>query len=336
MSLTPASLEHLRWAYRLLLEREPDPGGFEHFARRIEDEGLTVRRLVGEFIDSGEFAKLHGRRDQPGQLVPSIPLGWQACSNAQLESNNFRYWTSLLRERQPRPHRKIWEWSYIAQALHERGCLAEGMRGLGFAVGTEPLAALFASRGCTVTATDLDFAAASEGGWTRTHEHAANIGVLNERGICDARQFEANVQFTHVDMREIPADLVGYDFLWSSCSIEHLGSIDEALDFVVSAMRCLRPGGLAVHTTEFNCESDTSTVEQGKDVILRKRDFLRLRERLESSGCDVGDIDFALGKSDADTYVDEAPYRGPAHLRLRIGGFVSTSFGMIIQKGLVP
>ena len=158
--------------------------------------------------------------------------------------------------------------------------------------------------------------------------------MLNERGICDAERFARNVAFADVDMCDIPAHLVGFDFLWSSCAMEHLGSIDAAISFVRKAMRCLKPGGLAVHTTEFNCDSDTATVERGKDVILRRSDFLRLRDLLESEGCDVGEIDFALGESEADKFVDEVPYKGPSHLRLRIGGFASTSFGMIIRKGL--
>ena len=37
-------------------------------------------------------------------------------------------------------NRKFWEWCAIAQALEERNLLVSGSRGLGFAVGTEPLA----------------------------------------------------------------------------------------------------------------------------------------------------------------------------------------------------
>lgn len=51
-------------------------------------------------------------------------------------------------------HRKEWEFVSVCQALEERGMLSEGKCGLGFAVGKEPLPALLASRGCTITATD--------------------------------------------------------------------------------------------------------------------------------------------------------------------------------------
>jgi hypothetical protein len=33
------------------------------------------------------------------------------------------------------PHRKVWEWCAIAQALEERDMLRPGRRGCGFAVG---------------------------------------------------------------------------------------------------------------------------------------------------------------------------------------------------------
>ncbi len=332
MSEQLASLEELRYAYRLLLLREPDMRGFEHYARKIEADGLTTRQLVGEFVGSAEFARLHVPFQPLTALEQSPRLRWQPCTHSSLLSANFRHWTAALRERQPRPHRKIWEWCYIAQALYERGCLADGNRGLGFAVGTEPLVALFASMGCSITATDLDFTSASEGGWTKTHEHAENIGVLNERGICGTEKFAANASFRIVDMCNVPSDLDGFDFLWSSCAIEHLGSIDAACAFVRTAMRCLKPGGIAVHTTEFNCDSETETITHGKDVILRKTDFQGVRALLANEGHDIGEIDFTLGESDADRYVDEAPFKGPSHLKLRIGGFASTSFGMIIRK----
>ena len=52
-------------------------------------------------------------------------------------------------------------------------------------------------------------------------------------------------------MNHLPDDLRGFDFTWSSCALEHLGTLAAGADFVVAQMDCLRPGGVAVHTTEF-------------------------------------------------------------------------------------
>jgi hypothetical protein len=68
-------------------------------------------------------------------------------------------------------NRKFWEWCVIAQALDEKLKLNEGCRGLGFAVGTEPLSSFFASKGCDILATDLSVEE-SDLGWIDRNEHA--------------------------------------------------------------------------------------------------------------------------------------------------------------------
>jgi SAM-dependent methyltransferase len=328
-----ATVDDVRHAYRLFLCREPDTDGLRHFVERIAAEGLSTRQLAKSFLGSAEFLRLHAPAiESPPTPQPAPPLRSQACTLAALQSPNFAYWTHRLSADAPRPHRKVWEWCYIAQALFERGCLQDTSRGLGFAVGTEPLSALFASLGCRITATDLDLDQASAAGWTSTHEHASDASMLDERGICPPDALAQNVRLLNVDMRDVPEDLVDFDFAWSSCAIEHLGSLDAAMAFVERSMDCLKPGGIAVHTTEYNVESDERTIEVGKDVIFRRRDLLELRRRLERKGFLVADYEFGTGDSVADRFVDEPPYDGPAHLKLRIGGFASTSFGLIVGK----
>jgi len=87
------------------------------------------------------------------------------CTQAQLESATFRRWVDRLRE-EFLLMRKLWEWAFILQALEERGMLQPGRRGLRFAVGQEPLAALFASYGCTIVATDLGSESPESASWT--------------------------------------------------------------------------------------------------------------------------------------------------------------------------
>ncbi len=232
-------------------------------------------------------------------------------------------------------HRKIWEWAYIAQALHERGMLVSGRRGLGFAVGREPLAALFASYGCEIVATDLDTTEAQKAGWVQTAQHAAALADLNGRQICAPDIFARQVRFRAADMNSIPADLVGFDYVWSSCAIEHLGSIASGRRFMKNMMGCLRPGGVAVHTTEFNVSSDIQTIEKGHDVIFRKSDLLQMAVELLAEGHEFSPFDFRLGEHPIDHVVDEPPYTGQPHLKLRIGPYVSTSFGIIVARSQI-
>lgn len=45
--------------YRLLLGRQPDPEGLDHYRQRLSPGTLTVRDLVGEFLGSVEFVHAH-------------------------------------------------------------------------------------------------------------------------------------------------------------------------------------------------------------------------------------------------------------------------------------
>jgi hypothetical protein len=105
------------------------------------------------------------------------------CTQAQLESDTFQDWAPKLGEQGMHLHRKVWEYCFAAQALHEQGMLRAGRRGLGFAVGQEPLPSLFASYGCEIVATDLADEEAVEGDWVATDQHATSMEVLNKRGI---------------------------------------------------------------------------------------------------------------------------------------------------------
>jgi FkbM family methyltransferase len=54
-----ADLDDLRYAYRLLLGREPDPSGFASHARRLKSGTLTPTALAESFVGSGEYVERH-------------------------------------------------------------------------------------------------------------------------------------------------------------------------------------------------------------------------------------------------------------------------------------
>jgi SAM-dependent methyltransferase len=253
----------------------------------------------------------------------------QACTQGQFESAAYEYWCARIKET-PRYHRKQWEYCYILQALATSGALAPGRRGLGYGVGLEPLSAVFANYGCRIVATDLDTASASTLGWTNTQQHASHKAAMNDRGICDPATFDSNVEFQFVDMNRIPEDFRGFDFTWSACALEHLGSIHLGLKFIENTVRTLRPGGIAVHTTELNCSSDTETLDSEGTVLFRKSDIISVCERLTQAGCDVV-LNFNTGNLPFDHYVDVAPYNPDKHLKLQLGRFTTTSFGLVIR-----
>ena len=241
----------------------------------------------------------------------------------------FKERTTQLNE-ELRINRKLWEWVAIVQAHHD---LANGFKAIGFGVGQEPIPAWLAARGIKVLATDRP----DPGIWTSNTPgagHASGLDQIPYEGICQEQVFIANVTHRPLDMTAIPEDLHGkFDFSWSSSSFEHLGSIEVGLNFFCEQMKCLRPGGIAAHTTEYNFLSNYQTLEAHDLVAFRQRDFTDLKKRLKDQGDILWPLDLLGGKEEADLYVDEAPYQGEPHLAIKLAGHSFTSVLLIASKG---
>jgi Methyltransferase domain len=255
----------------------------------------------------------------------------QMATQAQCSSDAFLYWCAETRL--PHPpifHRKLWEYAYILQALSEAGMLAPGRRGLGFGVGKEPLVAVMAQRGCEIVATDLDLEEATKQGWAPSGQYAATLEALNDRSICPPDRFASKVSYRVADMNKIDPDLVGFDFVYSSCAFEHLGSIEQGLQFVKNSINCLRPGGIAVHTTEFNVFSNDATIDHQQTVLFRRQDIERLAAELLDRGHEIV-LNYNTGSWQFDRHVDVPPWSG-IHLKIQLEQYVTTSFGLLIRK----
>lgn len=255
------------------------------------------------------------------------------CRQEMFAEPYFSYWTTKVGS-VPVYHRKLWEFVYICQALWERGAIRVGARGLGFGVGEEPLTAFFASQGCKILATDIAAEAAVGAGWIETAQHAAAKENLRLPRVCSDQMFDENVEFETCDMNAIPERFRGFDFCWSACALEHLGSIENGLRFIERSVDTLAPGGWAVHTTEFNLSSNEHTLSEGSTVLFRRRDFEALAARLTGKGHRVAPFDFEPGLQPLDRYIDLPPYRVEPHLKLALSGYATTSFGIIVQRGL--
>jgi hypothetical protein len=210
--------------------------------------------------------------------------------------------------------------------------LARGTRGLGFGCGREPLVAVMASRGCEIVAADLEIGQAGWKGRIGTGRHARTSADLNERGLCDPELFRQRVSLRVESVGRLSPDLDGFDFLWSNGAVDHLGSLHDGIEFVVGAMRCLKPGGLAIHTMGFNLTSNYTTLESRDLALFRRCDVEALADRLARDGHAVAPLSFNAGSGPLDRYVDLPPYRPEPHLRLRLERYVATSFGLIVRR----
>ena len=339
----------VRAAYKGLLGRKPDGHGLAHYSKRLRADG-DLAKLLSDLVSSGEFREnfeacaahaeaaaltyqnLVGAAETPLSLPGPIPLTSRVCQQADFVLDAYRYWMNAIDE-EPKFHRKQWEFFFIAQALHERKMLVDGKRGLGFGVGQEPLVALFASLGCEIMATDQETDEAVRAGWAQTGQHTTSIEPLNARRLCNPESFSRLVRFEFADMNHIPAQYrASFDFCWSACCFEHLGSLEHGLTFVERSLDTLKPGGIAVHTTEFNLSSNDETVESRDLSIYRRCDIERLIDRLTRAGHHVEPIAHGSGNGVVDQVVDLPPFRQEPHLRLRIAEFDCTSIGLIVRK----
>lgn len=275
-------------------------------------------------------------------VAPESPLSSGALRSeiaraGRLNSAAFLAWISELGLEKNRDHRKDWELAFILEVLRERDLLREGVKGLVFAVGQERIPACLAARGCSVLASDLAGEDDRNKDWQQSGQWSGTIDDLTFPDLCSPEVMRERVSFRPIDMNQIPGDLSGFDFSWSTCSFEHCGSLELGIRFLENQMECLRPGGIAVHTTEFNLSSNTDTISEGDSVIYRLRDIEEAILRLQSKGHHVEPLDVRVGNDPNDRYIDclqgtPPQYEQKRHMRLLLGNYVSTSIRLIIRK----
>lgn len=303
-----ASLENLRH-----LQASSSSGLEQHIARMIQQ-----RIFVPSFPTADEHASF---------------MQYSTCSVADMAHPRFTEICALI-DRQPAYHRKLWEWVYIVHHLIEAGMLTSGKRGVCFGVGREPLPAFFAKMGCDILATDAPPEIGISSGWANSQHYGEALSALSFPEIVSDDILRARVSHGYCDMNAINDDLTGFDFNWSSCCFEHLGSLEAGAQFVINCVeKTLKPGGIAVHTTEFNLSSNEETVGEGPTVIYRKRDIEDLISRLRARGHEVQPFVAAPHAHALDFHIDAPPYMPNPHLKLRLSEYAATSVGLVVRRG---
>lgn len=278
------------------------------------------------------------------QEIPVLPTATSVipahisrlCTESEFAEAGYK---ELCRELQIAPnhyHRKCWEYYFVAKGLKAAGFLREGVRGICFGAGREILISYFARHGCKVTATDLEPDEMTKANWMDTNQHADSLADLLYPQICPPDQFYSHVDFQYADMNNISDIFMQeqFDFSWSCCAFEHLGSIEQGKQFILNQMRCLKPGGVALHTTEFNIMSDVLTIDHTPTVLFRKRDIEDIARQLRNDGHTI-DVTYNTGTGCIDGYVDIPPYMQESdswHLRLMLNKYIITSIGLFITK----
>jgi hypothetical protein len=107
----------------------------------------------------------------------------------------------------------------------------------------------------------------------------------------------------------------------------------------------LKPGGVSIHTTEFNFMNG-ETIDNWTTVLFQKKHFEEMARRLESKGMQVAPLNFDVGSKPLDKFIDIAPYahdwkfdhapqwrQGANHIKLTADGIPVTCFGIVAFKG---
>ncbi len=355
----PESVKELVAAlYRGILRREPDAAGLAAYSEQIITGSMSISAALESFLASEEYKRLrypittgeglvtyrapgarHEKRyqiidhntDKRGNVIKDY-MKTANCVSFDFFCPEFEKFCSSI-DHPVILHRKLWEFAFITHHLAAKGALRNNAKGVGFGVGREPLPSLFASLGCKVLATDAPIEVVNKG-WSETKQHSESRESLFFPTIVSEGQFERNVTFSAVDMNAIDESLGEFDFCWSACCFEHLGTLERGLHFVeASVEKLLKVGGVACHTSELNLSSNTETIEAGETVLYRQEDVRRFVNRLRRRGhiCEL--LPFNLGASFVDHLVDVPGNNGDVHLRLKLGRFVTTSFGIVVTRG---
>lgn len=232
-----------------------------------------------------------------------------------------------------REHRKQWEFCFMANTLDHFGKLKDGKKGIGFAVGQEPLAGYFVKKGAELIVSDLpiDGNEYLAKGWAKTGQHSAQLEATFREGIVDYETYKKKAKFIPIDMNNIPEELMKeqYDFVYSSSSLEHVGSVELGRKFIVNAMKTLKTGGIAVHTTELAINSLDDAGSFGHMSVWLKRDVDALEKELEENGSRLLPVDYS---SIDNLHIDHIPYSSSNHFILKAAKTVHTSIALVIEK----
>lgn len=308
---------------------------YDNISRELKNRNiLNVKKIDLEVFREEEI--IFGDFFEEG--IEDNDIG-RVCRETEFRKPEIKNIISKLPNEHPNMNcRKMWEFAYIINMLEKHNMLIEGKKGLGFAVGEEPLPSYFASKHVEVMATDLGIESDVAKEWAKTNQNSGgDINCLFKEGICTKEEFDTYVSYRDVDMNHIPDDIGEYDFCWSSCAIEHVGSLELSKEFLKKSLSVLKPGGVAVHTTEINLLSNDDTIIEGMSVIYRRKDLEEIQQWCQNNGYEMP-LSFKRGNLSAgDMFVDFPPYtfdKNPYHICLFVDSYVTTSYGIIIKKSI--
>ena len=236
-------------AYRLILGREPDEGGYRSFLTQLR-AGVTRTSMVGALLVSSEFEGRYALVSPEGGF---LPRDTQLCELANPAKWDNPEWMQLLRELAVLPdhklsmHRKSYEFTQLLYGLSRLGRIREDVSVLSVGAGHESPLYWLANRVRTVVATDL-----YEGAWQAVQAQEGDPNVILKPGEYAPFPYRAD-RLTFLQMNGLQLGLRSdtFDVAYSLSSIEHFGGLVGAMAAMDEMARVVKPGGLLVVATEY-------------------------------------------------------------------------------------
>lgn len=183
-----------------------------------------------------------------------------------------------------RLHRKQWEFAMIFLALQKLGLLSDDKTGLSVGGGNERVLYSVARNVKKLFVTDLY---SDETVWdcARTGDPDDFIKAHKPFEVDDSK-----IKALRMDMRNLDFEDNTFDFCYSSCAIEHIGTCEDFIQHFNEVNRCLKEGGYYVFTTEFHFGNET--IENPNNYIFSPEYLEKMI--LESDLSLVGEPDATL------------------------------------------
>ena len=143
-----------------------------------------------------------------------------------------------------REHRKSWEWAHMMVGLESLDALPPDGMALGVGAGHEPPLFELTNRMRWVFATDIY----GTGDFT---EFEAQPSMLSEPDRFARGPYNRNrLVVEHMNACDLRFEEATFDVVFCLSSIEHFGGVEGAQKGLAEMARVLKPGGIAVITTE--------------------------------------------------------------------------------------
>jgi ubiquinone/menaquinone biosynthesis C-methylase UbiE len=300
---------------------EETPAGADYFVEKASATSLSKGDLTSGVLNTTTTT------NEPQS--PSFGSG--SMSVKSKPETNFN---RVLSVRDGFKNRKAWEIDMALTTLKHFGAIRRDAEILGVGAGTERTIFDLSNKVGRVFATDLY---ATPGVWKETAVPDMLRGSFKNvaKGI-DHNPRRIVVQ--HMDMRDLQYEDDSFDAVFSSGSIEHVGSWEDVSKAAREIGRVLKPGGIATISTEFKISGKGDGWE---GVLLFTPEKLQ-KYIIEASGLDLVDeptwgqpVDDETMKTAHKLYDIVAHKKMPAVEGVLLEhGFAFTSVHLALVKGV--